>query len=380
MENSESPSIRVAGVRTAKEAYEFLEAGADIVSPRVDTAKGNPTDYQGAIPADEALEEFKDFSQKGKLSPEVMYCVEPEDVETLLKIGDGKRLFARFYDNTQDKEAFDQVKSQFSDFTLTDTELFESTNARHFPSSIRSSVPDCGVQTYEVEVLNDYPGSWERMRATSQNHPYPTHRDLQLTIRDFDVYLLMEWTCDGILEEAPRLLQAAEGVTVVVDHEDTRNWKISHAVDIEPAKQLVSEIDKAFQRVSSEDVQPRDSRPAHDIRRRSQFSRILIVSEEPDETRDAVNHWYNNFRMDGFDEPERQFTGPPHVFLAWSVNVGEVVDGRDGAEAWGVCHDIRYIERIAEIAEGSGARVYEWPEGADHTSEALELLANTRQL
>jgi hypothetical protein len=380
MKNSDSPFIRVAGVRTAKEAHEFLEAGADIVSPRVDTAEGNPTDYRGAIPADEALGEFKDFSQKGKLGPEVMYRVEPEDVELLLEIGEGERLFSHFHSQTWDKEAFVQVNEDFRELVLTNTELFESVNARHFPSMLRSSVPDCGVQTYEIEVLNDYPGSWERMRATSQNHPYPTHRDLQLTIRDFDVFLLMDWTCDGILEEAPRLLQAAEGITVVVDHEDTRNWRISHAVDIEPAKQLVSEIDKAFQRVSSEDVQPRDSRPAHDIRRRSQFSRLLIVSEEPDETRDAVNHWYNNFRMEGFAEPERHFTGPPYVFLDRSVDVGEVVDGRDGAEAWGACHDIRYIERIAEIAEGSGARVYEWPEGVDFTSEALELLANSRQL
>jgi hypothetical protein len=223
-----------------------------------------------------------------------------------------------------------------------------------------------------LEVLEGYRESWEDMRADSQSNYRPTHRDIQLIIRDFDVYLLMDWTCDRILKEAPRLFKGLEGITVVVDHEDTRNRRITHAVSVEPAKLLVSEIDSAFNPSQSKKQETQPSRPAVDIRSRSDFRKVLIVSEYPEETREAVNRWYNNFHMDGFAQPNGRSSGVPYVYLDTGVSVSDAVAGSNDSVAWTACHDVRYIEKIRDIVDCSAGRVYDWPEGASDVYEALE--------
>jgi hypothetical protein len=368
------PLIRISGIRTREEAHGFLQAGADLVSPRIDFSEDNYYDFHGGIPPQQALREFRDFGAKERLGLEFMQMDEQllsydwsqvsQSGLTLLPLP------YRFGDPTLRPA---DVLSEFDDIIFYNVRLDELDWAWNIPYQIAPTVSEWGVQTYEIEVLSDYQDSWGWLHSGSDPKHYPSHRDVQLGLRDFDFFLNMDWTPEKTLREAPKFLTGLEGITIVVDHDDTENWRVTGAVDLEPALELTGRVKQAFRNIRKSGHEENDQRPADDIRKRSEFSHILIVSEFPEAIRDAVNTWYDNYKMSGYERYGDTKEDPGDGFIH-GIDAKEY--SRTGRECWAceVWHDSKYIDRITEIVEQVGGRVYEWPEVGHRVRDALEAL------
>lgn len=350
-----------------------MRAGADLVSPRVDCSADGGYEHLGGLPPEKLFEEFSGFSNKDRLILEFFQMDDRILSEQWEKITDCPVAYFPTRLARGNLEV-SQLKEVFAEPVLYGLELDERDNVLSTLYQIGPTVSEWGVCTYEIDVLSDFVDGWELMRDQKYPGRFPTYRDLQLIVRDFDVSLSMDWSSDGILDEAPELLNGLKGITIVVDHEDTANWRVTNAFEFDAAIDLTHRVRDAFQQRENNSLSPVRNITAHEIRERSDFRHVLILSEYPDETQEKVNSSYRNFRMDGFKDPFDGQADSPDNLLSPGIDVGEYTDEDVPFRAWPLWHDAEYIGQITRLVEKSGGTVHQWPAENLQFDDALEAL------
>jgi hypothetical protein len=163
---------------------------------------------------------------------------------------------------------------------------------------------------------------------------------------------------------------------VAVEYPDTRRARNTHVVPIDRAPTVVRRIKQAFAEARFEQNYREWTRPAEEIRARSDFEDLLIVSERPDTTREAVNRWYTNHcYSEGFWEPY-DLERSPETLLSrgWAFNRRDSIEDNVDGRCWWVSHDVEYVRKVRACAERTGAKVFDWPSEAESVKAAVEML------
>lgn len=236
--------VRVFPILTEDEATEFVELGADMVCPVIESGPEVKWPHLGNMTTSEAKKEFEtfrypdnivseffDFSEENLRNPENFDLFENKNVISL------RAPYPPFHN-------FSEFGDYFECVLVTRLELGEGEMFEDFMDLIDASqLPSKGDIFFECVLLPNHRNPWGIMKDENRlpMHSWPTFEDLRKITERMSIFLNLPWDVPLITEVA-RQLPDLKGISIGLQGENRQTHRVLHAVEPARAKRVVKAL------------------------------------------------------------------------------------------------------------------------------------------